>query len=822
MEFYGLTTQEASYRLKIYGKNEIKREKKFSTAKLFLSQFASPIIILLIVAAMLSIIVNYHSQESFLDSILILLIVAFAAVAGFFQEYKAEKTIESLQKLSTPKAKVIRDGKEIEIDSTQVVPGDIIVLEGGDVVPADAEILEGELEVDESILTGESKSVKKKANSKVFLGSSVYTGKAIARVLFTGMKTEIGKIASKMEAIGRVETPFQQQMKKFARKLVAASVLIIAITLIFSTQKFGWLEGFLIAVSLAVAAIPEDLPAVITISLSLGANQMAKRNALVRKLATTESIGTVNVICTDKTGTITEGRMKVRDFWFLANSNEAKNLALKICYYCNDAKLIEQNGKKKWIGNETDIALKEFALGKVKEKGKVIKEVPFSSERKMMSVVYETSNEKFVFSKGAPEVIVSKSSKVLRNGVEELNQELKQKILAKNEEYASKGYRVLALAYKQFSQPIEQDLIFLGLVILSDPPRKEVKEAIRDCYSAGIRVIMITGDNEKTALAIANEVGLITEGVVVGSEIDKMSDEQLANALNKGINVFARTNPFHKLRILEILQKQGNVVAMTGDGVNDSLALKKADVGIAMGQRGTEVAKEASDLILLDDNFATIRDAIREGRRIFDNMRKFVNYLFTCNIAEVGVVLLTTLLFPFISLFPIQILWVNLITDGMPALALSFDSARPGIMKRKPRKKEEGIINKKLAWLIGAIGVKKSGVILLAFLLTLPLGLEKARTVLFTAFILYEFVRIAVIRFNEGLLNPKGLLANKILIYSLIASLLLQIMLIYTPIGSYFKVVPLGFYEWLILFFGTILGFVSGIAITWLIGKFVK
>ncbi|OYT42492.1 MAG: calcium-translocating P-type ATPase, PMCA-type [Candidatus Aenigmarchaeota archaeon ex4484_224] len=823
MQYLGLTSEEAKKRLQIYGKNEIRRKKKVSPIQIFLSQFKSPIILLLIFAAIISLAINYHSQESFFDSILILIIVFAAAIAGFVQDYKAERAIEALQKLSTPKAKVIRDGKKVEVDSTEIVPGDILVLEAGDIVPADAEILEGELELDESILTGESKAVKKKVKEKIFSGTSVYTGKAYAKVLLTGMKTEIGKIAAKMQEIGEEETPFQKHMKSFTKKLVILTLLIIAVTLAVAAYKFGWLEGFLIAVSLAVAAVPEDLPAVITVSLSLGAREMSKRNALVRRLAITESIGSVDVICTDKTGTLTLGKMKVRDIWFFEKSDLANDLAIKVCYYCNDAELVKEEGKEKFVGDETDIALKEFSFGKIEEEGKRIDQIAFSSERKMMSVVYELRDGKFVFSKGAPEVIISKSSKILKGKIAiDLDENLKKKILEKNNEFASQGYRVLGLAYKPYSLPIEQNLIFIGLVILSDPPRPEVKEAIHECYSAGIRVIMITGDNEKTALAIAKEIGLITEGAILGEQIDKMNDEQLAEILNKGINVFARTNPFHKLRILEILQKQGHVVAMTGDGVNDSLALKKADVGISMGIRGTEVAKEASDVILLDDNFATIRNAIKEGRRIFDNIRKFVDYLLTCNVAEVIVVLLSTLFLPFISLYPVQILWINLITDGLPALALSVDPARPDVMKRKPRKKGEGIINKKLALLIGSIGIKKSLVILGTFLLVLPLGIEKARTTLFTAFILYEFVRIAVIRFNEKMFNLKGWLSNKFLLYSLIGSLFLQGLLVYSPLGIYFKTVPLEIYEWKVLIGGTAVGLITGILIAWIIDKITK
>ncbi len=823
MKYSGLSESEAFRRLKVYGENRIEKRKEKPAWEMFLDQFKSPIILLLIFAAIISLAINYLHHEPYIDSILILIIVFAAAIAGFVQDYKAEKAVEALAKMAAPRAKVIRDGKEKEIDASLVVPGDIIVLESGDIVPADAKILEGNLELDESMLTGESRAVKKKKGDKVFAGCSIYSGNAIAKVFATGMKTEMGKLAEKMQEIQEEKTPFEKKMEMFTKKIVILTVIIIIMTFIIAIGKFGIIESFLIAVSLAVAAIPEDLPAVITIALSLGAREMARRNALVRKLAVTESIGSVDVICTDKTGTLTLGQMKVTGFWFPGESKKARALADQVCYFCNDAKVIVKGNEEKWVGDETDIALKEYSLEKVRIEGKRIDEIPFSSERKMMTVAYKLGKEKLVFAKGAPEVILEKSTKALVKGrLVKMTEKLKKGILEENGRFAFQGKRVLALAYKPFSKPLDSGLIFVGLVILSDPPRPESREAVQECYSAGIRIIMITGDNPKTALAIADEVGIESEGVITGNELDKMTDEELGKAMASGINVFARTNPYHKLRILKVLQKEGHVVAMTGDGVNDSLALKKADIGISMGIRGTEVAKEASDIILLDDNFATIRNAIKEGRRIFDNIRKFVDYLLTCNVAEVLVVLIATAGLPFISLYPVQILWINLITDGLPALALSVDPPRPDVMKRKPRPRNEGIINKKLALLIGGIGLKKSLVIFGTFLAVLPLGEAKARTVLFTAFILYEFVRIAVIRYNEKLASIKDWLANRFLVISLLVSLALQLVLIYTPLGKYFKVVPLGMYEWGVLILGTIAGFALGILIAWIIDKVTK
>ena len=739
-----------------------------------------------------------------------------SGIAGFIQDFKAEKAVEALQKMATPTAKVIRDGKEQEVLSTEIIPGDLIIVESGDIVPADAQIVSGKIELDESVLTGESKSIKKGVNEKIFSHCSAYSGSIVAKVYATGMKTEIGKIAAKMQEIGEPQTAFEQQMAKFTKKLVDLTILIIIVTLLVGMQKFGILEASLIAVSLAVAAIPEDLPAVITIALSLGARAMVKGKALVRRLAVTESIGSVDIICTDKTGTLTAGNMQVRKLWLVRESKPAKELAIKCCHYCNDAKQILSNNKEKWIGDETDIALKQFSSSLTKEEGKRIDEVPFTSERKMESVIYQIKNKKLVFSKGAPEVLIKKCNSILADDkVKKLTVGMKREILNKNKKFASNGYRILALAYKEYKKgKVEENLTFIGLVALADPVRPEVKEAVKECYSAGIRIVMITGDNPLTARSVAREINVRSKGVITGHELDKISDEELKEKLDKGINIFARTTPFHKLRIMKILQQEGHIVSMTGDGVNDALALKKADVGVAMGIRGTEIAKQASDIILLDDNFATIRNAIKEGRRIFDNIRKFVDYLLTCNVAEVVVVLLATIFMPVISLYPVQILWINLITDGLPALALSVDPARKDIMKRKPKKKTEGIINKKLALLIGGIGLKKSFIILGTFLIVWwHSGMALARTALFTAFILYEFVRIAVIRYDEQLNSFKDWFSNKLLVYSLLTSLILQLIIIYTPLAKYFKVAPLGWWEWMILIVGTSLGMWLGILI---------
>jgi len=814
----GLTKEQVAERLKVYGKNEIRRIKKTSPIKIFVEQFTSPLILILLFAALILFLINFFNPESsnLIDIVLILLIVFISGIFGFIQDYKAEKSIEALKKLSVPSAIVIREGKQIEIPSTEIVPGDILVLEEGNIVQADSEIIEGSLEVDESILTGESRAIHKKKGDTVYSGCPIFSGKAKAKVKATGMNTRIGKLARKMQEIEEEKTPFQKQMENFARKISFYAAILIIIIFSIGYIKFGIVESFLFAVSLAIAAIPEGLPAVVTLSLSLGAKSMAKKNALIRKLGITESVGAVNVICSDKTGTITEGKMRVREFYFdkEIKAEECKNkFALRCIYFCNNAKKIFRKGKEIFVGDETDIALKEFSSGKIKEKGEKLDEIAFTSKRKMMSVVYKLGKDKFVFSKGAPEVLIEKCNRWLKNGkIEKLDFKDKVNILYKNSEYARKGRRVLALAYKKYENSkkgIEEDLIWLGLVALSDPPRKEAKEAVEECKQAGIRVIMITGDHPETALSVAREVGIESERAVLGEEIDKMSDMELKKILKK-VNVFARVNPEHKLRILEILQRSNNIVAMTGDGVNDALALKKADVGIAMGIKGTEVAKQASDIILLDDNFATIKTAIKEGRRIFDNIKKFVNYLFSSNFAEICVVFLATLFFSLKEpiLLPLQILWINLLTDGMPALALGVDPARENIMKRKPRKKGEPIIDEKLIKMILSIGATIALTLLLVFLLLLPFGEKKARSALFTGFVLYEFSRIFTIRYREKI----SLFANRWLLVALAISFALQLTVAY-PLSYLFKLEPLGLYEWFILICGLIANIGAGVMI---------
>lgn len=841
----GLTNEEARKRLEQYGKNEIKRLRKAHPIKIFISQFTSPLILILIVAAIVSWAIGFlpGQKSDLVDAVLILIIVLVSGVAGFFQEYKSEKTIEALQKMLVPKVKVVRDGKEEEIEARDLVPGDLILIESGDIVPADAKLIECfNLMVDESVLTGESKSVNKKLSDEIFMNTFVNVGNAKAIVTKTGMQTKMGAIADKLQKIKEEKTPFQVELSKFSKKVSFMMLILIVIMVVISLLKYSIYLSLLTAISLAVAAIPEGLPAVVVLTLAVGAKTMFNKNALVRKLAVTESIGAVDIICTDKTGTLTKNEMTVTKLFcnnkfFDASKiskDEIRNIKpLLVCgTLCNDSRIgYDEEGNKKYIGDQTEVALRKVAdeFGFIKEElekeYKLVNEISFTSKRKMMSVVckQEGSHKEFVYSKGAPEILLEKCDRIYLNGkIQKINKAMKDKILEKNKELASQALRVLGFAFKEIDnskKDVEENLIWLGLQAMVDPPRPEVKKALEDCKTAGIRIIMLTGDNPLTAKAVADNIGLTTNGIIDGADLDKLSDKELGARLNSGANIFARVSPFHKFRILGLLKKNSRVL-MTGDGVNDALALKKADVGIAMGIRGTEVAKEASGMVLLDDNFATIRTAVKEGRRIFDNIRKFINYLFVCNFAEVAVLFLATLFLTLKEpiLLPVQLLWINLLTDGLPALALGVDPPRPDIMTKPPRKKGEPLINKSLAWQIGIIGIEKTLVLFGTFFLVLPFGIDVARTALFTGFILYEFIRIGVIRYQEKL----NWFSNKWLLGALVGSLLLQIVILYTPLNIYFHIVPLGLYEWFILIAGVIISYVLAIVLTNIITKYVK
>ncbi len=831
----GLTPSQVKQRREKYGRNIIEEKQKRTWVSLLAAQFTSPLILVLFIAAFVSLAIGIRTQDrtDLIDGILIFAIVLFSGIAGFVQNWKAEKAIKSIQKIATPRVRVRREGKEVEIPSTDLVPDDILILSAGDIVPADAVLLSAShLTCDESLLTGESQSVAKQEHDPLFKATAVQTGRGVAKVTAIGMRTKVGDIARTLEEIEKDQTPFQREIAHLSKIVLLFVGGLIAIIFLAGLSKFSFLESFTVAISLAVAAIPEGLPAVLTVVLAMGARTMMQKKTLVRKLSAVESMGSIEVICTDKTGTLTKNQMSVVSIFSGEKEISAPFLQAKkekqivLCgALCNDAYL--RDGK--YIGDPTETALKELAdkiFPQKKDAYEREDEIPFTSERKMMSVLCKEkeTGKRILFAKGAPEVILNLCSyeRVGEGNIVRLTQERVREIQNQYKQYAQKSFRVLACAQKEYNKKegySEKNLVFLGLVALMDPPREEVAQAIQDSYRAGIRVIMLTGDYAETAKAVARHIGLKSDGVISGQELETTSEEHIIRRLEEGVNIFVRISPFHKLKILKILKKQYHSVAMTGDGVNDTLALKQADVGIAMGIRGTETAKAASDIILLDDNFSTIRAAIREGRRLLDNMKKFINYLAVSNTAEVGVLFIATIFLslPEPILLPVQILWINLITDGFPAIALSADPARPDVMRRPPRGGKP-LLDSRLRWTIGIIGLKKTAILLITFLLVLPRGFPEARTALFTGFILYEFVRIAVIRFFDGL----PWYTNPWLLSALGFSLALQLAILYSPIRNIFQVTPLGGYAWGILIAGTIVGFFTAIFLSRILERFLR
>ena len=784
----GLTSQEAQERLKKYGYNELVAKKRRTALHMFLDEFKDIFILLLIAATIFSAIIGYYELlngqteqvlEAFADALIIGVIVLMVAITGFVQEYRAEKAIEAMKKLTAPKAHVIRDGKEVVIPAKEIVPGDILVLESGDHIPADARIIEAiELKTSEAVLTGESTPVNKnlavlgeetpisERRNTVFTATHVVYGRGKAVVTTTGMNTEFGKIAEMVQTTEEEETPLQRKLDKFAKKI--AKVVIGVCVLIFALEAFevvtqgfrveGFIQAFMSSISLAISAVPEGLPAIVTVALALGAREFARRNAIVRKLSSAESLGAVTVICSDKTGTITKGEMTVRQIYadgknievtgvgyepkgeFKLGGQDTKlgedtKLLLKIGSLCNNAQLRKKENDNSWeiFGDPTEGALivaadkAELGREELDETYPRIREIPFTSERKRMATLHKTpQNEVVAYMKGAPETVLERCTHILENGKEvKLTQAKISKVLQANEQLASNALRVLAMSYKRVpsaaekyaDETIEEGLVFVGLEGMIDPPREEAVKANKTCQKAGIKTVMITGDHKLTAVAVAKEVGMFKEGdhVLTGAELDKLSDEEFAQEVEKVI-VYARVSPEHKLRIVNAWKKKGHVVAMTGDGVNDAPAVKASDVGISMGITGTDVTKEASDLILTDDNFATIVKAVEQGRVIYDNIRKYARFLIACNFDELLVIGLFAILgglfgsdlFP-LPLLPAMILWINLVTDGAPAVALATDPPDVDVMDRPPRKPDEGILHGMgrfiiLSFLLQAIG----------------------------------------------------------------------------------------------------------------------
>ncbi len=852
----GLSSNKAGERMEKYGRNQIIKEKDISPLEIFISQFQDALIYLLIFAALISVGVGILPGQDphYIDAGLILLILVANGIFGFIQDYRAEKSMQKLRELSTPNATVLRDGEKIKLDSKKIVPGDIIVIEQGDSISADARLIEvTNLETNEATLTGESSNVRKTTDPQdtdtslaerenmVFMNTSAVKGNAKAVVTGTGMDTEIGSIATQIQEAKKEETPFQEEIDNLGRSIgygVIGLILMVAFVQFIFTDTNPTIL-LLTAVTLAVAAIPEGLPAVVTLTLALGSQKMVDKNAIVRRLPVVESLGSVDTIVTDKTGTLTESQMTVKKIYFsddiidvsgagLKPEGEFKKddkkiyptdiePILKCGFLCNNSEEAPESEKEKYYGDPTEIAL----LVSAKKAGidslssfERLREIPFSSERKRMTVITQDveTDERTAYMKGAPETILEKCDLIhIDDEKRKLTEEKKEEILRTNEEFAEDALRVIGFAYKEIEDAekdedqIENNMVFLGLQGMLDPPRDEVKNAIEDCRNAGIRVVMATGDNITTANAIGKQIKFDPEGSLTGKDIENASEEKLKKIV-EDVEIFARVEPRHKVKILKALLSNDHDVAMTGDGVNDAPALRNADVGIAMGIRGTDVSKEASDMVLQDDNFTTIRDAIAEGRGIFDNIRKFVNYLLSANMGEVLVVfigvLLGSLLFPdlfagssqALVLTPVMLLWINMVTDGLPALALGADPKSEKIMERKPRPKDEPVINLHMWASIITIGILMTiiGLAIFFYSLTETRSLVRAQTLLFTFLVAVEMIRIQIIRQRY----KNTILSNPWLLGAIVLSFLLQLSVIYTLLNNLFKITPITAKGW--------------------------
>ena len=840
----GLTTREAEKRLSNYGLNELKHNKKKSPILIFLSQFNDFIVWVLIAATIIS---GFMGDKA--DAITILIIVFVNAIFGFVQEFKTEKSLEALQDLAAPTCKVIRDGNIKVINSKELTIGDLVVLETGDRVPADGIFIEASnVVLDESLLTGESVGVAKdtsKERCDCYMGTIVLKGKGLILINAIGMKTEMGKIADLLDKIEEEKSPLRERLDSLGKILVILCLVIcIVVTVLGIIRGNDITEMFLLGVSLAVAAIPEGLAAIVTVALALGVGRMLKRNALIRKLPAVETLGCTSIICSDKTGTLTQNKMTVKEIlingrvYEIEKDSPANCDKLKEAFtYCNDTNynFDIKNIDKALMGDPTETALVKAFFKDVKsikafiENKERVYEIPFDSTRKMMTVVMNINGRETCYLKGAPERVIERCSYILENGkVKPLTQQKKRQIYSLVESMSNRALRCIAGAYREDNivknEALENDLIFVGVAGSIDPPRLEVKDAVIKCKMAGIKPIMITGDHKNTAVAIAKSINICTsdDQAITGEELEKMSDKELVNRV-KNLRVFARVSPHHKLRIVRAFKQNNNIVAMTGDGVNDAPAIKEADIGVAMGISGTDVTKEAASMVLIDDNFATIVAAVEEGRIIYDNIRKFIRYLLSCNLGEVLTMFLASIFYMPNPLTPIQILFVNLATDGLPAIALGIDPADKDIMRQMPREKGEGIFARGLWEKIVVRGCLIGVCTLLSFMVGRYYGMNLAtcRTIALCTLVMSQLLHVFECRSERHSIFEISIFSNISLLGAVTVSIIMVCGILYIPFFSgIFNTVALDIGQWLlVLLFSGIIFLINSI---WLLIKTKK
>ena len=833
---FGLNEKQVEDKQNKFGLNKLEEKKKESIVIKFIKQFNDFMIIILIIASIISAVVaRLEGSNDYFDSIIIIAIVVFNAIMGLVQEAKAEKSLEALKKMTAPTCRVKRNGKISTIKSEQIVPGDIVLLEAGNYVPADCRLISSSnLKIEESSLTGETVPVLKDANcmlkEKTALGDMVnmafsttivVNGHGEAIVTDIGMNTKVGKIAKMIITNEAPETPIQKKLGEVGKSLgIACLGICLLIFVIGLLKKIEPIEMFMTSVGLAVAAIPEGLPAIVTIMLSIGVTKMAKKNSIIRKLPAVETLGSSSVICSDKTGTLTQNKMQVTKIANIngeTNDKEYIKWLMGMATMCTDVEISKENGKMELTGEPTEKAIVSKALDEGQNKNELynvmkrVKDIPFDSSRKMMTTIHKMPNGYRVITKGAPDVLLKRCNKVYDNGnVTTLDYSKTKLIENQNNKMADEALRVLAIAYldipnlpsKIDTETVEKNLIFIGLIGMIDPPREGVKEAVATCKKAGIKTVMITGDHIITAKAIAKDLGILrgSDLAVTGEELDKIPQSILQkNIMN--YSVFARVTPEHKVRIVKAYQSTGAVVAMTGDGVNDAPALKNADIGIAMGKNGTDVAKNAADMVLTDDNFVTIVEAVKQGRNIFDNIKKAVHFLIATNIGEIVTIFLGLLLGLKSPLLAIQLLWINLVTDSLPAIALGLEKPEADIMNKKPRDNKKGIFADGLWQKIIAEGIMLGALTLVAFSLGNYLyGIEVARTMAFVSLGLLELIHSFNIKSDESIFKV-GLFENKYLMGAFILGAILQVVVVVIPsVAEIFKLVPLTQTQWLYTF----------------------